>query len=321
MMFKNKLKRSLAVLLAFLLAFASSATVYAVVTYDSKTDPVVALSGMVQYVSDALAPIEEKISGILTRLSTVEALISTLVDSPNDNVDLQSFQKIVARLDDLEKTVDTLKTENSALQKELDEAKINHNEQIGELENNYKNLLAQVTAITTSVAELSTKISNLQYEMKRIDERIPDISKISTELKALEAKVNQLMEGDGEIERLDEQIKSLRQEFNEALEKNSTYRVVHLEYGDTLYADGADDTVVAILRSGSAVVVSPFNDIGTAQGIDDLSDGCELLNGADILVYHNILIPRGGNDGRGIHITSYDGAYLMVGGAYKIVKK
>ena len=35
--------------------------------------------------------------------------------------------------------------------------------------------------------------------------------------------------------------------------------------------------------------------------------------------YVDLLIPRGGDDGRGIRIESYDGAYVMIGGEYVIV--
>ncbi len=87
---------------------------------------------------------------------------------------------------------------------------------------------------------------------------------------------------------------------------------IKVEYGQEVQCSAATEI---ILRSGSAVIVSPFED----QGLSDLTEGLDLKNGQDVPKNHNLLIPRG-DDGRGIRITSTNGAYLMVGGAYKIVE-
>ena len=93
-----------------------------------------------------------------------------------------------------------------------------------------------------------------------------------------------------------------------------TYEIVLMNKGDKLFVSSPSDIV---LRSGAAVVISPFVD-GNKQGINDYTTGGELLNGDAVTINHFLLIPRG-DDGRGIEITSEYAAYVMVRGEYKVV--
>ncbi|MBE6538195.1 MAG: hypothetical protein E7671_01860 [Ruminococcaceae bacterium] len=90
------------------------------------------------------------------------------------------------------------------------------------------------------------------------------------------------------------------------------FEAIFVEYGKQIQCTAATEI---ILRSGTAEVVSPFDN----QGLSDLTDGTDLKGGASVPKNHNLLIPRG-EDGRGIVITSSSGAYVMVGGAYIIVE-
>ncbi len=90
------------------------------------------------------------------------------------------------------------------------------------------------------------------------------------------------------------------------------FEAIFVEYGKEIQCTAATEL---ILRSGTAEVVSPFDN----QGLSDLTDGVDLKAGAAVPKNHNLLIPRG-DDGRGIVITSSGGAYVMVGGAYIIVE-
>ena len=89
------------------------------------------------------------------------------------------------------------------------------------------------------------------------------------------------------------------------------FAVIDLKPGQELHCTAATEL---ILRSGSAVIVSPFDN----QGLCDMTAGVDLQAGAAVPKNHCLLIPRG-NDGRGIKITGSGTAYVMVGGAYKIV--
>lgn len=90
------------------------------------------------------------------------------------------------------------------------------------------------------------------------------------------------------------------------------FEAIFVEYGQQIQCTAATEI---ILRSGTAEIVSPFDN----QGLSDLTDGVDLKGGAAVPKNHNLLIPRG-DDGRGIVITSSSGAYVMVGGAYIIVE-
>ncbi len=94
---------------------------------------------------------------------------------------------------------------------------------------------------------------------------------------------------------------------------SSQYIAIFVPYGMKLIAPTA--AVELILRSGTAEVVSPFAD----QGLSDITGGTDLLNKVNIIQNHALIIPRGG-DGRGILITSPEGAYVMVRGVYEIVE-
>ncbi len=91
---------------------------------------------------------------------------------------------------------------------------------------------------------------------------------------------------------------------------SSGYEVVYMKKGAKLLAKTPCEI---ILRTGSAIVVSI-----TVNGLNDITNGDELLNATAVPLYHCLLVPRGG-DGRGIEIRSED-AYVMVRGEYEIVE-
>ena len=73
MKFKNNIKRGAILILALILASASSFAVYAAVNYNSANDPVVSFSGMVSYVNDILAGIRSSIKDLELRITLLEA--------------------------------------------------------------------------------------------------------------------------------------------------------------------------------------------------------------------------------------------------------
>ena len=108
------------------------------------------------------------------------------------------------------------------------------------------------------------------------------------------------------------EIESLKANAGDASQSDGLgqYEVVYLSQGAKLLAKSPCEI---ILRTGSAIIVSI-----TANGLNDISTGEELLNAVSVPLYHCLLVPRG-DDGRGIQITSGD-AYVMVRGAYEIVE-
>ena len=93
-------------------------------------------------------------------------------------------------------------------------------------------------------------------------------------------------------------------------ENIGTYTLLELDKGQTVYTKTALEFIV---RPGSEVhTVSPFAD----QGIADITNGKECLDGDKIEYNAYCLIPRG-SDGRGFKIIS-DKAYVFVRGEYYI---
>ncbi len=142
------------------------------------------------------------------------------------------------------------------------------------------------------------------------------ISAYDKKIEELEAKIAGATDI---ITKLQESLDAANTEI-EALKNNTSevpqggalgqYEVVHLSNGSKLLAMSPCEI---ILRTGSAIVVSI-----TANGLNDITTGDELLNAVNVPLYHCLLVPRG-DDGRGIQITSGD-AYVMVRGDYKIVE-
>ena len=315
--------RTAALVCALILSGMSSFAVYASVVYDSSKDPVVAYSAMEQYVTGQL-------EGVLSRLDSLEGRV-TIVEltggggsgsgSGSGGISSEGLATLLARIESLENSMTELSQDNANLRSELIAAKKDLNDLIGELQTQYNSLKAQVEGLGGEIQAIQNSITSVKKDIATLNTNFKQISAISTKLETVTYKVNALTGSSGDITLLKQEVEKIRTQYNEMLEKAGTlYEVVLVPYGSTVYASDDDDTVMAVLRSGSAVAVSPYRDAGTAQGLNDLSDGSELYDGQFIPLFHNILIPRGGSDGRGITVTSLDGAYMMLGGDYKIVQ-
>ncbi len=93
--------------------------------------------------------------------------------------------------------------------------------------------------------------------------------------------------------------------------KSFEYEVLHLMENTLLLSETPCEI---ILRSGHAAAYLGGND----NGLADLTDGGELMEGDSLVSNHLLMIPRG--DGRGVRITSSE-AYIMVRGGYRIVEE
>lgn len=112
----------------------------------------------------------------------------------------------------------------------------------------------------------------------------------------------------------------LKEEFFAEIESTSSevstdvsvgYDVLELEGGQFITSKGG--TVELIVRPGSsAIVVSDIPE----NGLSDISEMKEILDGCEVGINHALIIPRG--DGRGIEITS-DKAYVLIRGDYLVV--
>ena len=317
MKLKNKLKRGTILALALILASLSTVAVYAAVSYDSSKDPVVAYSGMVAYVEQAISGIRKSIASIETRLTLLE------LNGPvggGTSASSQQVADLMNQLEELKKTVSELQKENNTLKTDLKNAKNEFRSLYDELTASYEELLGSISSLSTDITSLQNQITNTKNDLSTLANNFKQIADISTQLGILTSKVNSLTSSTGEITVLNKQVSELRKQLDSVLaELGKVYEVVFVPYGATVIAADEDDTVMLILRTGSAVAVSPYTEVGTIQGLNDLTTGIDICNGENIPPYHSVMIPRGGNDGRGVMVTSLDGAYFMLGGDYTIV--
>lgn len=322
MKFLNKLKRGAVLALALILASASSLAVYAAVNYDSSKDPVVSFSGMISYVDDILSDIRKSIKELEARVTILELIGPTQGSSSSGNIGSSGMlQDLLDRIDALEKKISALEEENTSLKTDLANTK-------NELRSLIDELTAEIASVQKSISELSTSISNLKSDVTKakndlatLNKNFKQISDISTKLETVTYKVNALTASGGDITVLKKQVKALEEELDGVLgELGQLYDKVFVPYGATIKATDEDDTVMLILRTGSAVAVSPYVEIGKVQGLNNLTLGTDICNGETIPLYHNIMIPQGGDDGRGVTVTSLDGAYFLLGGDYVIVE-
>ncbi len=320
---KKAFSRAWAFVCALALAGAASFAVYASVVYDSSLDPVVAYSAMKQYVAAELADVLTRLGSLEKRVEVVELTGggSGGGSGGGGGMSSEALSKLLARIEALESGMTELQQDNDNLKSELSATKKELNELIGNLETQYSSLKAQVEGLGDEIVNIQNSITSVRKDISTLNTNFKQISAISTKLETVTYKVNALTGAGGDITVLRRDVDRIREQYDELLEKVGTlYEVVLVPYGATVVADDESDTVMAVLRSGSATAVSPYRDAGTAQGLNDLSDGSELYDGQPVPLFHNLLIPRGGSDGRGITVTSLDGAYMMLGGDYRIVQ-
>ncbi len=315
--------RTVAFLSALALAGTASFAVYASVVYDSSKDPVVAYSAMEQYVTGQLESVLSRLDSIENRVQIVELTGGGgSGGGSGSGISSEGLTTLLNRIAALESGMTELQQDNANLRSELSAAKKELNDLISELQTQYNTLKVQVEGLEDEIVSLQNSITSVKKDISTLNTNFKQISAISTKLETVTYKVNSLTGSSGDITLLKQDVERIRAQYEEMLEKVGTlYEVVMVPYGATIYADGDEDTVMAVLRSGSAVAVSPYRDAGTAQGLNDLSDGTEIYDGQFIPLFHNLLIPRGGSDGRGIKVTSIDGAYMMLGGDYRIVQE
>ncbi len=325
MITENKFIKKAATLgLAFALALLTSVTVYATVSYsyDSSQDPVVSLSGLAQYVEDyVLTPFNRRINELSERVSALE---SNGGGGSGSGIGSEAYNTLLSRISALEETIEAQEKELSELRSEISTSGDSVNGRLDSIEKSYTDVTKQISAVNDSITGLSNSLATLKTTISSLDKNCGSLSdkymSVTKSMNELQSAINALTGTDGDVTKLQQQYDELYSAWQQIqTEVGVMYRPVFVESGKTIKAKNADEGILVIVRSGYAVVVSPYNTSGTLQGVNDLTSGEELYNGADAPLMHNLLIPRGADDGRGILIASYDGAYVMIGGDYVIV--
>lgn len=212
---------------------------------------------------------------------------------------------------DYEKEIADLKTENATLKGELDGLKT-------ELDN---------AVSAEELAELKSQIDALKNNgggesvddgrVAELEATIAELTKTIEELKAKDdsAKIAELEEQIEALNKAVEKIKNAGGDINSDEVLDIAYTAVgfvpvFFEYGDIIYP--ADESLEIILRTGLSQVVSPFD----SQGLSNITNGTDMLDGASLIKNHLLIIPR--NDGRGVRVLSRDGAWFMIRGEYTV---
>lgn len=99
----------------------------------------------------------------------------------------------------------------------------------------------------------------------------------------------------------------LTQEINQIDQsEEKSYEVVTVPAGKNIVGKQGSEMIV---RSGNGEVIA-----STGGGLQDMTEGVDLLNGATVPKYHLVIIPR--EDGRGIYAA--EDLIVMVRGGYNI---
>lgn len=314
-------RRGISVIAALLCASMLSLVVFGSVIYDSSKDPVVAYSAMEAYVEEEISVLQDTINDLSARLAVVE-LTGGGGSGSGSGMNSEAATQLLARIANLEAGLAEAKSENAALSAQLKTAKTELNALIADLQSQYDDLGLDIENLSDSITALNSEIAKVKTNVTTLQNNFKQVSDISTKLAQVTYKVDALTAENGDVNTLKKDVAFLREEYSAMLEKmGQLYEAVYVPCNATIYARDAEDSLVIVLRTGSAIAVSPFTDPGTAQGLNDLSDGTELYDGAAVTLFHNVLIPRGGDDGRGVKITGYDGSYVMIGGDYIIVEE
>lgn len=120
----------------------------------------------------------------------------------------------------------------------------------------------------------------------------------------VDSKVTQLQKT---VEVQASMIDLLTQEINNmGKEESSSYEVVTVPAGQSIVGKQGTEIIV---RSGNGQVLA-----SEGGGLQDMTEGTDLLGGSEIPKYHLVIIPR--EDGRGIYATK--DLIVMVRGGYNI---
>ena len=311
--------RTVALLSAFLCALLCAITVYGAVSYDSSKDPVVAQSFMEQYVGEQLAAVNRTIESLSSRVSLVELTGGGGAGGGEGGMSSAAAQQLLGRIDTLEQSLNALETENAALRDQLEASRNELQSLVMELYNNDVTIKETLNVLSEEIANVNAQAKTNKSDIATLKNDFKQISDISTKLARVTYLVDQLTKDGGDVPVLQDEVSALKTAYQNMLEEmGQTYKVVEIPAGCTIRAKEEEDTLLVILRSGAASVVSPYNAEGLRQCINDLTDGVELYDGATLPIYHSVLIPRGGKDGRCIRIDGVDNAFVMVGGDYVI---
>lgn len=277
--------------IALLLSLCLSVTVYGAVSYDSSSDPVVALSGMqsyvTAYVADQLKTVNAAISALQTSVNALLSDMTSVINTANTNK--SSITALDQRVDSLESAAASSSGVDSAALKALEDRlkalegkvttleneKTTLNGKVTALENEKATMKGKITALDGEVDRLSGENSSLSNEVNRLAGENTTLrstlSQLETrleetvaELTTVAGRISAVTTSELDLELLRERCRKLSADLDGiARSIDNIYTTVTVEGGATLRAVNGGSLIV-IVTDGSAAVA--FSDkIGRAH--------------------------------------------------------
>ncbi len=304
------------------------------------------LNGQVSQNTTDISSLESEIANLKEAMKTVQEEMDLLKDTSDQGAISGAFTALKERVDALEQTVAVLTQDVtslkgsmssvidrvSALEGTVSSLKSYAEEQIaaltGRVSVNEQNITALSTVAETMKGDLNTvksQYSALNASYNALNQRYAalesdnttqrsELAQMKSLLITMENKLAGMTHDYGElVDAYNDYTKTLAA-LKEATGNGSmSFSAIFLKEGEKLtFAGLPGDTMELIVRRGDVAVVSPY----PTQGLLDVTDSTELLNGKNVPTYHYMLLV-GGSDGRGIVSVTGD-AWILVRGDYEI---
>ncbi|MBE6673278.1 MAG: hypothetical protein E7599_07150 [Ruminococcaceae bacterium] len=264
----------------------------------------------------ALTALQQQLEALQQRVATLEGTCSVLTQDVSALK--ESLSGIAGRVSGLESSISSLKTYCESSLTQLS-GKISTNEQsittltdtATELKGAADTIRSELALLTASYDAMLTRVTSLESQAG--NDRT-DLMQMKLTLSSLQGKIDDMSGDYGEIiDAYNEYTKTIAALRAASDGGNASFSAIFLKEGEMLTCSGLpSDTMEIIVRRGNVKVNSPI----PTQGILDMTDSVEILNGKKVLEYHYLILV-GGGDGRGIVSQSGD-AWILVRGEYEI---
>lgn len=160
--------------------------------------------------------------------------------------------------------------------------------------------------MTLGILAVGTSVYAAKGEAGSANDPLVTKSYVDSQIAAISSGQN-LSKLESTVKAQEEMINVLTQEINTLKQQeSSSYTVVTVPAGNSII--GMQGTEI-IVRSGNGIVLA-----SEGGGLQDMTEGVDLLEGTQVPKYHLVIIPR--EDGRGIYATK--DLIVMVRGGYNI---
>ena len=246
------------------------------------------LEGTYSILTEDVASLKDSVGGVLNKVTVLEGTVTELKTNCESSIS-QLFGKISAN----EESISALESSAAAMKSSMETAK----GEIAELNASYSVMLSRITTLEQEASTDRAALAEMKFALETIKTKINDMS----------GDYGAIVDAYNEYTKT---IAALRAASDGGA---ASFSAIFLKQGEMLSCAGlSGDTMEIIVRRGDVVVHSPI----VTQGLIDLTDSVELLNGKKVPEYHYVMLV-GGSDGRGI-VSQNGDAWILVRGEYEI---